>query len=293
MSYRKLYSIYCITEASLQETWSLTPITQCPNNPEHIVNPNSVNEEPINLIENVIGSGANTDFTINLVANHSENREIILPDTNDTLVGTTSVQTITNKDLTDISNDMIIYKIRTNSEEVIIDRTPPDGSNNILITTTNKDAKWENIDNLNLGSTYDSNSLYLSRVNEQEITDSMKAIEFDTINQANDIYNPNLSNGLITFNETGLYEVNVDINVYLTSNNARTSAEARMVLNNTTEIPNTRSLFNVREFGSTGTINIVYNFNSGDTLQVQVFKVFGKSQLNTLSDGIRLLIKKL
>ena len=79
MSFQKKYSIYCITEGIVKEAWAMAPITECPTDPAHTVNPDSVNEEGGCLTENVVASTADTNFVTNLIVDNSANRNLILP----------------------------------------------------------------------------------------------------------------------------------------------------------------------------------------------------------------------
>lgn len=99
MSTQSEYRIYCITESAWVSAWATAPITQCPNNPAHTVNSNSVQEITVSTLEILTSASADPSFITTLISNQTSNRTITLPDVNDTLVCANANQALTNKSI--------------------------------------------------------------------------------------------------------------------------------------------------------------------------------------------------
>ncbi len=77
-------------------------------------------------------------------------RKLSIPDADTTLVGTDTVQSITNKNITGATNTVSASQLRTSGSDVIISGSAPPSSNNALIATNSTTASWRQIPNASL-----------------------------------------------------------------------------------------------------------------------------------------------
>ncbi len=89
------------------------------------------------------GADPNNTTTLNFI--HTGNREITFPDTSDTLVSSHYTQSLTNKKLVHISNDIVANKLRSvDGGEITINNGSKPLPGQVLTATSETSAEWQN-----------------------------------------------------------------------------------------------------------------------------------------------------
>lgn len=120
------------------------------------------------------------------------------------------------------------------------------------------------------------------------LTGSFQTINFNTVDISDSTYT--YSSGELTFNEDGLYEVEVDVTSYITSGASRSETEFKIQEDTGSgwvDIPAIRTIYNrtSTQGSTTGSINIKRNFNNSDKIRVVVRQSSGGSTVETLANG--------
>jgi len=91
-----------------------------------------------------------TTNTTTLSATPTVSRIITLPDDTTTLVGTGTLQTLSNKTITGNTNTVRASQLGTTGADVVINSAVPPVINQVLVATTTTAATWQNISNASL-----------------------------------------------------------------------------------------------------------------------------------------------
>ena len=214
----------------------------------------------------------------------------IILNTNPNITTLNNSQNLTNKTLTDPTNDISANKLRSSSGDINISgNTPLAGQ--VLVAQSSNNALWQNPSG--------TSSQYFNAINQKittKINNSWTLFEFDNV-IISDLPYTFLNSTQIRINETGNYIVQIDSSLIgisgSQSTQSRSHAEIRLILNKI-EVFGTRRLHYIRTntFGDSSSINRYISLNSGDILSIQGIKILGNSDISTKQNGCSFLIRK-
>lgn len=120
------------------------------------------------------------------------------------------------------------------------------------------------------------------------LTGTFQTLNFNNVDISDPTYT--YSSGELTFNEDGLYEVEIDVTSYITSGTSRSETEFKVQEDTGSgwvDLPTLRTIYNRTNVqgSTTGSINIKRSFTDGDKIRVVVRQSSGGSTVETLPDG--------
>ena len=211
--------------------------------------------------------------------------------TNSDVVDRNSSQVLTNKTLTDSTNDISANKLRTSSGDINISgNTPSVGQ--VLVAQSSNNALWQNINPSGTSEIYNA----INQKITTEIEGKWKKIKFDTEIIRTSAFNT-LSSGTwegLIINEEGNYIVQIDVSLMGTTGNSRSGCYVRFMINGI-EVLGTRRIHYIRQndYGDSSSIIRYISFNSGDIIYIEAIRYAGSTNIITIPNGCSIFIKKI
>jgi len=229
------------------------------------------------LVIGLGGATASTRMTLNSI--QTANRTITFPDISGTLITANSVDTLTNKTITDASNNVGANELKTTGASVVIAGASPPIVGQVLQAISPIVAEWISVQTLYFQG-------YLSV--QQTVTTAPTDIPINTEVVKDSPFTHSVNSAEIAITTDGNYLIIVSASIMAITGSSRSSAE--MWLNISTgsgfnEVAGTRRIIYVRRdpYGGSVAFERYISMTAGDVIKVQAERTVGTANTVVLS----------